>query len=137
MLIRENDCCTAGLSTYYETITRAADATFTHKKIIGGGGEFAVVSLRLEPLPGGSGLQFINDVTDEVLPAKLVEGVREGVQETSKRGVFAGHPVTDLRVTLIDGKYHDIDSDRRTFSLAASGAFLDGMRKAGPKIREP
>jgi elongation factor G len=119
----------------YETITRAVDATFAHKKIIGGGGEFAVVTLRLEPLSDDSGLQFINNVTNEVLPAKLVEGVREGVQEASKSGVLAGHPVTDLRVTLIDGKYHDIDSDRRTFSLAASGAFLDGMRKAGPKIR--
>ena len=121
---------------YYEIITRAVEASFVHKKIIGAGGEFAKVILRLEPLPGGSGLQFINDVADEVIPAKLVEGVREGIQEASKAGVLAGHPVTDLRVTLIDGAYHDIDSDRYTFSLAARGAFRDGMRKAGPKIQE-
>lgn len=75
---------------YYETITRSADATFTHKKIMGGGGgEFAVVSLRLEPLPG-SGLLFINNVTDEVLPAKLVacvKGFRRRQREVSWRGI--------------------------------------------------
>ena len=120
----------------HEIITRAVEAGFVHKKIIGSGGEFAKVVLRLEPLPGGSGVQFINDVADEVIPAKLVEGVREGVQEASKTGVLAGHPVTDLRVTLINGAYHDIDLDRRTFSLAARGAFWDGMRKAGPEIQQ-
>ena len=93
----------------YEIITRTAEATFAHKKVIGGGGEFAIVSLRLEPLSGGSGVQFMNDVADKVLPARLVEGVQEGIQEASKRGVIAGHPVTNLRVTLIDGKYHEVD----------------------------
>jgi elongation factor G len=119
----------------YETITRAVEATFVHKKIIGAGGEFAKVILRLEPLPDSSGMQFFNDVPDEVIPAKLVEGVREGVYEASKRGVLAGHPVTDLRVTLVDGAFHDIDSNRHTFGLAARGAFQDGMRKAGPAVR--
>jgi hypothetical protein len=122
---------------HYEIITRAVEASFVHKKIIGGGGEFAKVILRLEPLPGGSGLKFTNNVADAVIPAKLVDGVREGVQEASKTGVLAGHPVTDLRVTLVGGAYHDVDSDRRTFSLAARGAFWDGMRKAGPKIQKP
>jgi elongation factor G len=120
----------------YETITCAAEATFAHKKVIGGGGEFAIVSLRLEPLPAGSGLQFTNDVTDEVLPTRFVEGVQNGIQEASTRGVIAGHPVTDLRVTLIEGKYHDVDSNRRTFSLAARGAFWDAMRKAGPIVED-
>ena len=120
----------------YETITRAVDVAFVHKKIIGSGGEFAKVILRLEPLPDGSGLQFVNDVPDELLPTRLVEGVLEGVQDASKHGVLAGYPVTDLRVTLIDGTYHDTDSTRRTFSLAARGAFRDGMRKAEPKIQE-
>jgi elongation factor G len=120
----------------YEIITHAAEATFAHKKVIGGGGEFAIVSLRLEPLSGDSGVQFINDVTKKVLPTRLVEGVLEGIQEASNRGVIAGHPVTDLRVTLIDGKYHDVDSNRRTFSLAARGAFWDAMRKADPRIQE-
>jgi elongation factor G len=120
----------------YETITRTAETTFAHKKVIGGGGEFAIVSLRLEPLPSGSSVQFVNGVTDQVVPTRLVEGVQEGIQEASNRGVIAGHPVTDLRVTLIDGKYHDIDSNRRTFSFAARGAFWDAMRKAGPEVRE-
>jgi elongation factor G len=120
----------------YETITRAVDVGFVHKKIIGSAGEFAKVILRLEPLPDGSGLQFVNDVPDELLPTRLVEGVLEGVQDASKHGVLAGYPVTDLRVTLIDGTYHDTDSNRRTFSLAARGAFRDGMRKAEPKIQD-
>jgi elongation factor G len=121
---------------YYEIITRAAEATFVHKKIVGAGGEFAKVTFRLEPLPAGSGLQFINDVADEVMPAKLVEGVREGVEEAAQTGILARYPVTDLRVTLVDGACHDADSNQRAFSLAARGAFWDGMRKAGPKIVE-
>jgi elongation factor G len=120
----------------YETITSAVDVGFVHKKIVGSGGEFAKVILRLEPLPDGSGLQFVNDVPGELIPTRLVEGVLEGVQDASKHGVLAGYPVTDLRVTLIGGTYHDTDSDRRTFSLAARGAFRDGMRKAEPKIRD-
>jgi elongation factor G len=75
-------------------------------------------------------------VPDELLPARLVEGVLEGVQDASKHGVLAGYPVTDLRVILIGGSYHDTDSNGRTFSLAARGAFLDGMRKAEPKIQD-
>ncbi|QQO20433.1 hypothetical protein JJB98_11180 [Bradyrhizobium diazoefficiens] len=120
----------------YEIITRSAEATFVHKNLIGAGGEFAIVSLRLEPMPSGTGVQFINNVTDDILPIRLVEGVQEGIQEASKKGVLAGHPVTDLRVTLIDGKYHDIDSTQRTFSLAARGAFWDAMRMAGPGIAQ-
>lgn len=104
----------------YETITRAVDVGFVHKKIVGSGGEFAKVILRLEPLPDGSGLQFVNDVPDELLPTRLVEGVLEGVQDASKHGVLAGYPVTDLRVTLIDGTYHDtIPIDGRSVSPRA------------------
>jgi len=121
---------------YYEIITRVVDASFVHKKIISGGGEFAKVLLRLEPLPDGSGFQFVNDAAADVLPAELVDGVREGVVQAAMMGVLAGHPVTDVRVTLVDGAYHDIDSSRHTFCLAARGAFRDGMRKAGPQIRE-
>ena len=120
----------------YETITRVVDVVFVHKKIIGSGGEFAKVILRLEPLPDGSGLQFVNDVPDQLLPTGFVEGVLEGVQDASKHGVLAGYPVTDLRVTLIGGTYHDTDSNRQTFSLAARGAFRDGMWKAEPKIQD-
>jgi elongation factor G len=89
----------------YETITGAVDVGFVHKKIVGSGGEFAKVILRLEPLPDGSGLQFVNDVPDELLPTRLV---------------LAGYPVTDLRVTLIDGTYHDtIPIDGRSVSPRA------------------
>src|SRR5437667_12288060 len=120
---------------YYETITRAVEVDFTHKKRIGNGGEFAKVRLRLEPLPSGSGLQFINEVTDDVIPAEWIGGIQEGIQEASRTGILAGYPVVDLRVTLLTGAYHDMDSNWRTFNLAAQRAFWDGMRKAGPKIQ--
>jgi elongation factor G len=120
----------------YEIITRATEARFVHRKIVGSGGEFAIVTLRLEPLPAGSGLQFVSAVTDEVVPARLVDGVREGVREASERGVLMGHPVTDLRVTLVDGRYHDVDSNRHTFKQAAREAFRDGLWKAGPTVQE-
>jgi elongation factor G len=119
----------------YEIITRTAEATFAHKKQFAGGGEFAIVSIRLEPLPSGAGMQFVQGMSGKVLPTELIEGVREGIQEASKKGVLAGQPVTDLRATLINSIYHPIDSNRRTFSLAASGAFWDAMRKAAPRIR--
>jgi elongation factor G len=92
---------------YYEIITRAVEATLVHKKIVSGGGEFAKVILRLEPLPDGSGFQFINDAAADVLPAELVDGAREGVVQAAAMGVLAGHPVTDVRVTLVDGAYHE------------------------------
>jgi elongation factor G len=120
---------------YCETITRTVEVDFTHKKQIGDGGEFARVRLRLEPLPSGAGLQFANELPDNnLIRAEWISGIQEGIQQASKTGVVAGHPVVDLRVTLLSGTYHDSDSNWRTFSLAAQGAFWDGMRKAGAKI---
>ena len=95
---------------YFETIPRTVEVDFVHKKIIAGGGEFAKVILRLEPLPLGSGLQFVNEAPDDVVPARWVGGVQEGVQEAAKTGDLGGHPVTDLRVKLVGGAYHDLDS---------------------------
>jgi elongation factor G len=120
----------------YEVITRAVETRFVHKKIVDGGGEFAKVVLRLEPLATGEGLQIVSNVTDKVVPARFVEGVLDGIREAAKTGILAGYPVTDLRVTIVDGAYHEIDSDKRTFHLAARGAFRDGLRKAGPEIRK-
>jgi translation elongation factor EF-G len=133
--IGSRDYCATGLAMHYETITRTVEIDFAHKKLIAGGGEFAKVILRMEPLPIGSGLQFVNDVADDVIPGKWAGGVQDGIDEASKTGVLAGHPVNDLRVTLIGGAYHDVDSNRHTFSLAARAAFWNGMRKAGPAIR--
>lgn len=119
----------------HEVIARSAEASFAHKKVFAGGGQFAKVVLRLEPLPAGAGLQIVNRVADDVIPARFVEGIREGVHEASKRGVLAGSPVTDVRVIIIDGTYHEIDSDRQAFRLAARCAFWAAMRKAEPRIQ--
>jgi elongation factor G len=120
--------------TRRETVSRTVEVDFTHKKIIGGGGEFAKVRIRLEPLPRGSGIQFANRALDRSVPAYFIGGVEEGIREASKTGVLEGGPVVDFKVTLLHGAYHEVDSNWRTFSLAAQGAFWDGMRKAGPTI---
>lgn len=122
-----------------ETITRKSEARYTHKKIIaredglGVNGEFAVVKLRLEPLSKGSGFQFVNADTTQ-LRSEHITGVEEGIRAASERGVIDGGAVVDLRVTLLGGAYHEIDSNARTFNLAAQEAFWEAMRKAGPKI---
>ena len=117
-----------------ETISRSVEVDFTHKKICGGNGEFAKVRIRLEPLPRGAGVQFVNEVKHGNVPDNMIGGVEEGIREASKEGVLEGGPVVDFKATLVDGAYHEIDSNWRTFSLAAQGAFREGMRKAGPKL---
>jgi elongation factor G len=117
-----------------ETISRTVEVSFTHKRIIGGGGEFAKVTIRLEPLPRGTGIQFVSDVPTGNVPEQMIGGVEEGIRKAAKTGVLEGGPVVDFNAILIDGAYHEIDSSWRTFSLASQGAFWDGMRKAGPKL---
>ena len=122
-----------------ETISRAAEARYVHKNIISSEdgavtrGEFAVVRLRLEPLPRGSGLKFANEDAP-IASREFVGGVEEGIREASKQGVIDGGPVVDVRVTLLECVYHEVDSNPRTFSLAAQGAFWEAMRKAGPRL---
>ena len=119
---------------YPETISRSVEVDFTHKKQIGGAGEFAKVRIRLEPLPRGAGVQFVNEVRRGAVPDRMIGGVEEGIREASKRGVLNGGPVVDFKASLTDGAYHEIDSNWHAFSLAAQGAFWNGMRKAGPKL---
>ena len=117
-----------------ETITRSAEATRTHMKFLDGGGEFAEVTLRLEPLPRGGGLEFVNAALPIAVPTKFVEGVAEGITKAAETGVVFGGPVTDLRVTLLDGAYHEMDSNPRTFGLAAKEAFWAAISNAGPRV---
>jgi elongation factor G len=118
----------------FETITRTAEASFVHSKVFDGGGEFAKVTIRLEPLPRGTGIQFISEAPSGFVPEEMIGGVEEGIQEAAKAGVLEGHPVTDFKAVLIDGAYHEIDSSWRTFNLAAQGAFWAGQRRAGPRL---
>ena len=120
--------------SYRETISHTAEAEFTHKKILGGGGEFAKVVIRLEPLERGAGIEFVNLLPFGAIRDADVEGVEEGIRSAARTGVLYGYPVVDFRATLLDGAYHRADSNPHTFSLAAREAFWKAMRNAGPKV---
>jgi elongation factor G len=122
---------------YRETISRVADVDYTHKKQSGGSGQYARVKIRFEPLPPGSGYQFENEVVGGNVPKEYVPGVIKGLKNATDTGILAGFPVTDVKCTLHDGAYHDVDSSALAFEIAARAAFREGMQKAAPKLLEP
>ncbi len=122
---------------YRETITKKIDWDYTHKKQTGGSGQYAKVKIRFEPGEAGSGFQFVNDVVGGAVPREFVPGVEKGLTNAKEQGVIAGFPVIDLKCTLIDGDYHDVDSNVMTFDIAARACFREAMPKAGPKLLEP
>jgi elongation factor G len=122
---------------YRETITRPAEVDYTHKKQTGGAGQFARVKLRFEPLSPGEGFAFENEVIGGAVPKEYVPGVEKGLKASTETGVLAGFPVIDLKVTLFDGTYHDVDSSVLAFEIAARAAFKEGVMKAAPKLLEP
>src|SRR6266851_1098473 len=122
---------------YRETISRAANVDYTHKKQTGGSGQYARVKMRFEPLPPGSGFTFENDVVGGTVPKEYVPGVEKGVKGSLDNGVLAGFPVIDLKVTLTDGAYHEVDSSALAFEIAARAAMKEGLAKAAPKLLEP
>ncbi|MBI4564262.1 MAG: elongation factor G [Planctomycetes bacterium] len=122
---------------YRETATAVAEVDQKLVKQTGGRGDFARVSLRLEPLPAGSGFDFVNDVKGGNVPKEYVPAVEKGVIDAMQKGAFAGYPVVDLRVTLFDGDYHEVDSNERAFRVCASMGFKEALRKAGPALLEP
>ena len=122
---------------YRETITRPAEVDYTHKKQTGGAGQFARVKLRFEPLSPGEGFAFENEVIGGAVPKEYVPGVEKGLKASTETGVLAGFPVIDLKVTLFDGAYHDVDSSVLAFEIAARAAFKEGVMKAAPKLLEP
>jgi elongation factor G len=122
---------------YRETITRIADVDYTHKKQTGGSGQYARVKMRFAPMPSGFGFEFENDVVGGTVPKEYVPGVEKGVKGSLDNGVLAGFPVIDLKVTLTDGAYHEVDSSALAFEIAARAAMKEGLAKAGPKLLEP
>ncbi len=122
---------------YRETISRPAEIDYTHKKQTGGAGQFARVKIRFEPLPPGQGFQFENDVVGGTVPKEYVPGVEKGLRASAETGVLAGFPVIDVKATLFDGAYHDVDSSVLAFEIAARAAFKEGVMKAAPKLLEP
>jgi elongation factor G len=122
---------------YRETITKTIEQDYTHKKQTGGAGQFARVKIRFEPLPAGGGFEFENGVVGGSVPKEYVPGVEKGLNLAKDTGVIAGFPVIDFKATLIDGAYHDVDSNVLTFDIASRACFREAMPKAGPKLLEP
>jgi len=122
---------------YRETISRAADVDYTHKKQTGGAGQYARIKIHFEPLPPGSGFVFENSVVGGVVPKEYIPGVEKGLRLSTESGVLAGFPVIDLKAELYDGAYHDVDSSVLAFDIAARAAFKEGVMKAAPKLLEP
>ncbi len=122
---------------YRETIRAKADAEGKHKKQTGGHGQFGLCRIKMEPLPRGKGIEFVDDVFGGAIPKNWIPSVEKGVRESAERGFLAGFPVVDFRVSLYDGKYHDVDSSDMAFKIAGSLAFKEAMKQARPALLEP
>ncbi|MEI6628174.1 MAG: elongation factor G, partial [Alphaproteobacteria bacterium] len=122
---------------YRETITKAADYDYTHKKQSGGAGQFARVKFTFEPLEPGSGFVFENKVVGGSVPREYIPGVTKGLESAIGTGVVAGFPTIDFKATLTDGAYHDVDSSALAFEIASRAAFREGILKCAPKLLEP
>jgi elongation factor G len=122
---------------YRESITKTAEVDYTHKKQTGGSGQFARVKLTFEPQERGEGFTFENTIVGGSVPREYVPGVEKGLTSALDTGVLAGFPVVDVKVTLTDGAYHDVDSSVLAFEIASRAAFKEGMSKAGPVLLEP
>ncbi len=122
---------------YRETISRPHTETYTHKKQTGGSGQYAEVKIVFEPLERNGGVVFENKVVGGTVPREYIPAVEKGIRVQADTGVMAGFPTVDFKYTLVDGKYHDVDSSALAFEIAAKAAFREGMKKASPIILEP
>jgi elongation factor G len=122
---------------YRETIRKATEIEGKFVKQSGGRGQYGHVWLKVEPNEAGKGFEFVDAIKGGVVPREYIPAVNKGVVETLPNGVVAGFPVVDVKVTLFDGSYHEVDSNENAFKMAASIAFKDGMRKANPVLLEP
>jgi elongation factor G len=122
---------------YRETITQSVVEDYRHIRQTGGHGQYGHVKLRIEPNERGKGIAFANEIVGGVIPKEFIPAVEKGVRESCDRGVLAGFPLVDVKVALVDGSYHDVDSSAMAFELAGSLALRDGARRAGPILLEP
>jgi elongation factor G len=122
---------------YRETVTQAAEAEGRHKKQSGGHGQFAVAKVRVEPLERGEGFEFVDKIVGGAISRSYIPAVERGVAETMGHGGVNGHPVVDVRVTLLDGKEHSVDSSEMAFRVAGRLAFREALAQAGPVVLEP
>ena len=124
---------------YRETISNKTQIEYQHKKQSGGAGQYAVVKIIFEPLEQGKGFEFVNDIFGGAIPKEYIPGVEKGLNAAIKEGILAGYQVVDVKATLIDGKFHEVDSSALAFEIAAKNAFrkLKDEKSAGAKILEP
>jgi elongation factor G len=122
---------------YQESIRRSASAHARYKKQSGGRGQFADCQIEIEPAEDGVGLDFVNQIKGAAIPGGYIPGVEKGVEEAMAHGTVAGFPVKDVRVRLVDGKHHDVDSSEMAFKIAGAMAFKEAMEAADPVLLEP
>ena len=122
---------------YTESITKSANEDLKYAKQSGGHGQFAHVLIRVEPAETGTGLDFVNEISQGVIPKEYIPAVRKGVEEAMLTGPCAGYPVVDVKVALYDGSFHEVDSSEMSFKIAGSMAMKNALKKAGPIMLEP
>jgi len=122
---------------YREAIRKSVEVEGKYAKQTGGRGQYGHVWIKMEPNEAGKGFEFVDAIKGGTVPREFIPAVEKGLRETLPNGVLAGFPVVDVKVTLFDGSYHDVDSNENAFKMAASMAFKDGMRKASPVLLEP
>lgn len=122
---------------YRETIRGSVKVEYKHKKQSGGHGQYGHVWLQIEPLAPGSGFEFAENIFGGAVPRQYFPAVEKGIREAMVNGILAGYPLTDFKVTLVDGSYHDVDSSEMAFKIAASGALKKGVLQAKPVLLEP
>jgi elongation factor G len=122
---------------YRETVRASAEAEGKHKKQTGGRGQFGVVNIKLEPLPRGQKFEFENAIFGGAIPSKYIPAVEKGIKERMEKGVIAGYPVVDIKVTLFDGKFHEVDSSEMAFKIAGSLGLSNAFVNCKPVILEP
>jgi elongation factor G len=122
---------------YKETVTRQSTARVPYKRQSGGKGQYGDCELVVEPLEAGQGFEFASKVVGGAIPKEYIPAIQAGVKEAMESGVSAGYPTVDVKVTVTDGSYHEVDSSEMAFKIAASMTYKEAARKAGPVIKEP
>jgi elongation factor G len=122
---------------FRETIRKKADAEGKYIRQTGGSGHYGHCKLRVEPNTPGAGYEFINEIKSGSVPKEFIKPIDQGVQGAIELGILAGYPIVDVKVTLYDGSYHEVDSDEMAFKIAGSMAFKEAARKASPVLLEP
>jgi elongation factor G len=122
---------------YRETITKSSSVDYTHKKQTGGSGQFARIKMTIEPGEAASGFEFDSKVVGGNIPKEYIPGIEKGIKSVMDTGVLVGFPMLDIKATVTDGAYHDVDSSVMAFEIAGRAAFREAAQKAGPKLLEP